>query len=176
MVKGKGRAPRNNKKKKGGGAGRGGGNSSNKHNNASSSSSSPSTLLKGEIPDFGERSKAIRGNYQTLYSRYKSATRRFLGYMRKNVPQEIIGGDASVNFLLSAAEWMAESSHAVDPIILKDLKLCIRMRTRVAQSMFGGGDAGHKHFLDVLIYCWTMLRRLPTSTTENQLDESDAES
>jgi len=169
MAKGKGKGC-NNKKKKGGGAGRGGGNSSN---NASSSSSS--TILKGDIPEFGERSKSIRKNYQTLYSRYKSATRRFLDYMRTHVPQDIIGGDASVNFLLTAADWMAETSHAVDPIILKDLKLCIRMRTRVAQSMFGGGDVGHKYFLDVLVYCLTMLRSLPTGTVkvDKHVDETE---
>ncbi|KAL7543356.1 hypothetical protein ACHAXR_013109 [Thalassiosira sp. AJA248-18] len=177
MAKGKGKG-RNNKKKKGGGA-RGSGNSTkNASSSSSSSSSSPgATLLKGEIPNFGERSKAIRANYQTLYSRYKSATRRFLDYMRKNVPQDIIGGDdaaaSSVNFLLAAADWMAESSHVVDPIILKDLKLCIRMRTRVAQSMFGGGDVGHKYFLDVLVYCWTMMRLLPTSESTVQQDLDD---
>ena len=176
MAQGKGKG-RNNKKKKGGpraagGAGRGGGGNSSTNN---ASSSSPSTILKGDIPEFGERSKSIRGNYQSLYSRYKSATRRFLDYMRTNVPQDIIGGDASVNFLLTAADWMAETSHAIEPIILKDLKLCIRMRTRVAQSMFGGGDVGHKYFLDILVYCWTMLKSLPTGTVkvDEHVDETE---
>ena len=176
MAQGKGKG-RNNKKKKGGpraagGAGRGGGGNSSTNN---ASSSSPSTILKGDIPEFGERSKSIRGNYQTLYSRYKSATRRFLDYMRTNVPQDIIGGDASVNFLLTAADWMAETSHTVEPIILKDLKLCIRMRTRVARSMFGGGDVGHKYFLDILVYCWSMLKSLPTGTVkvDKHVDETE---
>ncbi|KAL3804368.1 hypothetical protein HJC23_011296 [Cyclotella cryptica] len=167
MAKGKGKGRNNNKKKNGGGGGRG----RNPSGNIPASSSSSTPFLKGQIPDFGERKKANHRNYQTLYSRYKAATHRFLEYMRNSVPEVIIAGDKSVNFLVSAADWMAVTSYAVDPIVLKDLKLCIRSRTRVAESVFGGGDATHKYFLDILVYCWTVLRTLPVATVDKPLQE-----
>jgi len=81
--------------------------------------------------------------------------------MRKHAPEDIIGEDRSVNCLVSAADWMTETVHIVDPIILKVLKLCIRIRSRVAKSSFRGGDTGHKYFLEVLVYCYTTLILLP---------------
>lgn len=35
------------------------------------------------------------------------------------------------------------------------------MRSRVARSVYGGGDDGHKHFIEVLVYCWSILQTLP---------------
>jgi len=40
----------------------------------------------------------------------------------------------------------------------------------VAKSVFGGGDSGHKHFLTVLNYCWTVLVRLPRVITQHDND------
>jgi hypothetical protein len=112
MAKGKGKGRNNNnynKKKKSGGAGRG----SNPNYSAD-----PSTFIKGKIPHFGSHSKADHDNYQTIYSRYKLATNRFIDYMRANVPKEVIAGDRSVNVLLCAADWMAASSYPVNPSVL----------------------------------------------------------
>ncbi|KAL7515360.1 hypothetical protein ACHAXN_013319 [Cyclotella atomus] len=166
MAKGKGKS-RNSNKKKGGGGGGG-----NRAGNISSS-----TYLKGEIPDFGSRSQANRDNYLTAYSRYKRATNRFMDYMRKNVPRAVIEGEEkNVIFLLYAADWMMSSSHTLDPKVLKDLRVSIRMRKRVAKSYFGGGDATHKYFIDILVYCWTVLRLLPTETDERTaLEQEDEE-
>lgn len=166
MAKGKGKS-RNSNKKKGGGGGGG-----NRAGNISSS-----TYLKGEIPDFGSRSQANRDNYLTAYSRYKRATNRFMDYMRKNVPRAVIEGEEkNVIFLLYAADWMMASSHTLDPKVLKDLRVSIRMRKRVAKSYFGGGDATHKYFIDILVYCWTVLRLLPTETDERTaLEQEDEE-
>mmetsp|Transcript_21263 Transcript_21263/g.46147 ORF Transcript_21263/g.46147 Transcript_21263/m.46147 type:complete len:856 (-) Transcript_21263:813-3380(-) len=100
--------------------------------------------------------------------------------MRTNVPNEIVGGYGdTVNFLLPAADWMRAHNHAIDPTIVRDLKLCIRMRRRVADSIFGGGDGGHKYFLEVLVFCWTVLRLLPvaeiTSTKQSTREEDAGE-
>ena len=101
-----------------------------------------SSLIKGEIPDFGNIVSVTKSNYSSIYLCYKSATRRFLKYMRDNVPKHLIEDDTSINFLLTAADWMSANSQILDPNVMKDLKLCIRMRNRVAKSMFGGGDDG----------------------------------
>jgi len=169
MVKKKQGRNKTNKKKGGGGgtcAIRGATNISNE----------PSALLKGDIPDFGDMNHPVtKRNYSTIYARYKSATRRFLQYMRGNVPQDEIGDDSTCNFLLTAADWMIANSHSLDANIMRDLKLCIRMRNRVARSMFGGGDSGHKHFLEVLIYCYTVLRLLPVEKKVDIDAEDDVE-
>lgn len=162
-------ARKSNKKKSGGG------NNGAKSRVASSSPTvtDPSALLKGEIPDFGSIEPITKRNYSSIYSCYKSATHRFLQYMRDNVPKNLIDGDTSVNFLLTAADWMSSQSHVLDPYVMRDLKLCIRMRNRVAKSMFGGGDDGHKYFLQVLVYCWTVLRILPTA--EKKIEDDTVE-
>ena len=159
-------ARKSNKKKGGGGNG-----AKSRGTVASSSTATdPSALLKGGIPDFGSIHPITKRNYSSIYSCYKSATHRFLQYMRDNVPKNLIDGDTSVNFLLTAADWMSSQSHVLDPYVIRDLKLCIRMRNRVAKSMFGGGDAGHKYFLQVLVYCWTVLRILPTAEKKIEVD------
>eukprot|EP00956_Cyclotella_meneghiniana_P042170 scaffold248385_cov69-Cyclotella_meneghiniana.AAC.1 len=168
MAKGKGKGRSNNKKlNKGGGVTR-------RPTQSRNTSSSDPTYLKGEIPNFGQRSKANRQNFHTLYSRYKVATKRFVEYMRKHVPEELIEGEENqVIFLLAAADWMAATSFNIDPCVVRDLKLSIRMRKRVAQSYFGGGDATHKYFIDILVYCWTMLRTLPTDVDGGALIEQE---
>ena len=158
-----------NKKKGGGGGG-------NRSNGNGASATDPSALLKGEIPDFGSINPITKKDYSSIYSSYKSATRRFLQYMRDNVPENLVeDDDTSVNFLLTAADWMSSHSHVLDPYVMKDLKLCIRMRNRVAKSVFGGGDAGHKYFLQVLVYCWTVLRILPTAEKKVEAEEEEIE-
>mmetsp|Transcript_1993 Transcript_1993/g.4320 ORF Transcript_1993/g.4320 Transcript_1993/m.4320 type:complete len:940 (+) Transcript_1993:98-2917(+) len=174
--KSKGRKASNKGKR--GGVGGGG----SAKNASSSSSSDPSTCIKGKVPDFGSSSSSTsripnRGNYPTLYARYKSATRQFLDYMRTNVPNEIVGADGEnvpVNFLLAAADWMHVHNHAVDPAVLRSLKLCIRMRRRVADSIFGGGDSGHRYFLEACVFCWTVLRLLPVAeiTSANTAEQT----
>ena len=144
MPVGKSRPKKNkggNKKKKGAPKGKA---RTNANNAASSSSSSSLPLLKGTVPNFGRRPTSIHDNHRTLYSRYKSATARFIKYMQTHTPDDIKENDRSINWLSTAAEWMEESQHTLDPIVLKDLKLCICIRSRVAKSSFGGGDAGHK--------------------------------
>jgi len=160
-------ARKSNKKKGGGGNG-----AKSRGTSVASSPTvtDPSALLKGEVPDFGSIHPITKRNYSSIYSCYKSATHRFLQYMRDNVPKNLIDGDTSVNFLLTAADWMSSQSHALDPYVMRDLKLCIRMRNRVAKSMFGGGDDGHKYFLQVLVYCWTVLRILPTAEKKIEID------
>ena len=149
MAKGKGKG----KKKAGGG---GGNKKKNKgapqgaNNNATSSSNSgeiPASVLKGTIPDFsGVDQSNINANYSSLYKRYKLATQRFINYMRVNTPDSVVDSKQKdiISFLLTAADWMAESRHVLDPVVWKDLKMSIRVRSRVSKSIFGGGNLGHK--------------------------------
>jgi len=145
----------------------------------------PSNLIKGKHPNFKEfeRVQALQDNYPTLYTRYKTATKRFFTYMMENTPVHVRGEKETVDSLCIAAAWMDDQNHCLKPSIMKDLRLAIRLRSRVAKSLYGGGDAGHNHFLLTLTYCWTVLKRLPVKTTmktskeEGQsMNESEAES
>jgi len=134
---------------------------SSKHK--TSVASDPLSLIKGKVPQIATKNNTNKQNYHTLYTKYKLSTQRFVTYMRENVPEDI-GSMKSVNFLLPAVDWMANNNHVIDPKILIDLKRCVRMRHRVAESVFGGGDKSHQHFLCLLVYCWTVMRALPTGS------------
>jgi len=138
---------------------------------AAANDSLPSSSLKGEIPNLSELHSINESTHQeknnhTVYSRYKVATKRFLDYMCKYCPQED-KTDKGVNFLFSAVNLMVETKHLMEPAVLSDLKLSILLRSRVASSVFGGGDVGHKYFLQALIYCWSILNSLPKKESKN---------
>mmetsp|Transcript_54298 Transcript_54298/g.162487 ORF Transcript_54298/g.162487 Transcript_54298/m.162487 type:complete len:927 (-) Transcript_54298:214-2994(-) len=122
----------------------------------------PSNVLQGKSPNFNEfeKTNALQENYPTVYSRYKKATESFIRYMMDQCPEEIRGA-RTVDALCTVADWMEGQRHILPRSILQDLKLAIRIRSRVAKSVYGGGDSGHKHFILVLTYCWTVLNRLP---------------
>lgn len=166
--------------------------------NSIQTSDAPSTesLLRGIFPDFKDFSDRLssddsQGRFSTIYSRYKGATQRVINYILDNVPDNLMDdfrddenkdkrNNQTVDYLTYATDWLIEQKHMIDPSILKDLELAIRMRTKVAKSMFGGGDMGHMYFIQVLTYCWTNLVLLPRmappmsmkNTRSNQQDES----
>ena len=128
---------------------------------------STTSTLEGKAPTQWEELKHVVLNpeFPTVYSRYKKATNRFIEYMAKSCPSEMgQGGSRSTSSLLAAVDWMAGTGHIMERSVLRDLKLAIRIRTRVAKSVYVGGDAGHKYFLNVLIYCWFILNALSKST------------
>jgi hypothetical protein len=106
-------------------------------------------------------------NNDTLYSRYKWATRNFKLALQNAVPAEIFKDD-NVVALMNAAEYVAAHFSAVDETIMNDLKLAIRFRQRVANSVYGGGDDGHSHFIAVLSYCWACLCPLERKKKERR--------
>ena len=143
----------------------------------SAASSSAGPCLQGQRPSnlkeyIDRHHQGIQDNFPTFYVRYKEATKRFMDYMIHETPDYVEGSRKSVNFIVVAADWMAESNFVLNPSILKDLKISIRMRSRAAKSVFGGGDAGHAHLLSCLVYCWTVLISLP-SLSGSKLDESE---
>ena len=160
----------NNKKKKwrGGGSGRPASASSSNAN--ATVGANASQKLIGKIPDFLKLMEANSGanwssikehNYPSVYLRYKAATNRCVTYMMENTPDSVLGNRRNVNALLRAADWMLESQHVVaNALILKDLRLAIRQRDRTAKTVYGGGDEGHRHFLEVLRYCYFVLKDL----------------
>ncbi len=165
---------RNNNKKKNKSKGKFGGRpkgpiTSNIGSAAASNTDSKATRLKGEAPKFWENLK--QGNLQqafpTVYARYKNATKRFQNYMKNACPSEMEDG-VTANSLMAASDVLVNTGHVMDRSILKDLKLSIRIRSRVATSVYGGGDAGHKYFLDVLTYCWSILNSLPKTTKDEE--------
>ena len=188
MPQGKKKGRANNKKKKGNDGSRAprGPNIGFNSSPATGSGPSPSStnvniegnLLRGKAPNFDkfERRQALQENYKSVYSRYKDATNRFFQYMIQQTPEDV-RGKPSVNALVVAADWMVEQGHPMDAMILKDLKLAIRIRSRVAKSVYGGGDSSHKHFISVLVYCWTLLVSLPRqeSTTTRISEDEESE-
>jgi len=119
-------------------------------------------------------------NVPSFYVRYKEATKRLIDYMIQKTPEYVEGNRKSVNFIVVAADWMAESatsgSFVLDSSILKDLKISIRMRSRAAKSIFGGENTGHVHLLSCLVYCWTILVSLPRSRKhDNKQDQTEEE-
>lgn len=78
-----------------------------------------------------------------MYSKYKEATNRFVEYMKSACPLEF-GAIDTANALMTASDVLSDTGHAMDRSILNDLKLGIRIRNRVAKSIYGGGDDGHK--------------------------------
>jgi hypothetical protein len=129
----------------------------------------------------GEEEKSAGGidgriSYPTVYSRYKNATNRFFDYMTEICPSEM--GEArkfNMNKLSAAAESMTSSGHVMERSVLRDLKLAIRIRTRVSKSVYSGGDAGHKHLLDILTHCWSVLNALPKTAKKENKESSKRE-
>jgi hypothetical protein len=122
---------------------------------------------------FERRNPINPDEYPTVYQRYKDATKRFIAYMENQARAfGILSGNSKifVQHLMIVADHMDNEGCTVDPLALTDLKLTIRIRTRVAKSVFGGGDSGHKHFLTVLNYCWTVLVRLPRMGKQHDND------
>ena len=145
---------------------------SNQGSNAGAGAASNATIdLKGKVPEFWENLKRgkLHQAFPTVYSRYKKATTRFFEYMEKVCPSEM-GKGKSTNSLMAASDVLANTGHIMDRSILKDLKLAICMRTKVAKSVYGGGDAGHKYFLKVLTYCWYVLNSLPKTAKKEKSD------
>ena len=99
----------------------------------------PSGVLQGRTPDNWrdyEKAKALCADYPTVYSRYEQATNRFIDYMMDACPEDVRGGARSVDALTIAADWMDSQQHALPRSILRDLQLAIRLRSRVAKSVF----------------------------------------
>ncbi|KAG7370956.1 hypothetical protein IV203_019526 [Nitzschia inconspicua] len=162
----KGRQTNNKKKNRGAGHGR----SSQPTQSAPARPSRPAPIgpmsvqTPPDMSEFERRNQQLHQDYPTVYRRYKDATRRFFNYMEKQgVPE---GSTMSVNTIMAIADKMYEEGRVVDPMALKDLKLAIRVRNRVARSVYRGGDSGHQHLLAVLVYCWTVLETLPRSSTK----------
>lgn len=143
---------------------------SNWQNTANSSIPINKPLLQGSTPSFQgfAQRQGLQEKLPTLYSKYKESTNRFVRFMKDNAPFEI----SNVNSLCMAADWMDETRFQLDPLVLRDLKRAIRYRDRVAKSVFEGGDDGHKYFLEVLVYCWSVLRNLPRGPVDRPDDKS----
>ena len=86
-----------------------------------------------------------------------------------------MGEGRNTNLLLAGADWMAGTGHIMERSVVRDLKPEIRIHTRVANSVYGGGDAGHKHFLNVLTYCWYVLNALLKSVRDNNKSKPQKE-
>jgi len=128
---------------------------------------------------FPQRGKVLPDNYRTEYSLYKEATKRVFEYLKEYTQEKQTGQDdesmiMNVKSLVMAADRMAEGSIPVGPDILKDLKFAIRIRSRVARSVYGGGDSGHKYLLDTLIYCWKVLDSLPRAEQDKEEEAPDS--
>lgn len=125
---------------------------------------------KTDFPTFRSNAERCTEPCASLYSRYKKATLNFKQAMQSVVPEEIFTD--SVAGLMNAAEYVAAHFTSVDDTVMEDLKLAIRVRQRVATSVYGGGDDGHSHFISVLSYCWSCLRLLERKKRSRPLQET----
>jgi hypothetical protein len=74
------------------------------------------------------------------------------------VPPEIFQNSKSVHTIMDATDYIVEHNMKVNARFLNDLRFTIRVRKRVAQFQYDGGDQGHAHFITVLEYCWRVLK------------------
>ena len=126
----------------------------------------------------GSSSTAPRNprDYQSIYYRYKDATKRVKEVLRSMVPVDIFRDD-QVHCLVDAVDYLEENNGTNIPLsLMNDLKLAIRVRQRVATSKYQGGDAGHSYFLSALLYCFAVLRRLtPLVKRAHRSEQQEAE-
>ncbi|CAJ1934011.1 unnamed protein product [Cylindrotheca closterium] len=131
--------------------------------------------LERDAPDYQSfqlKQGALHETFPTVYTRYKAATDRFLKYMQDNSPESIHGNRMNVNSLITATDWMEETNRPVEPSIVKDLELVIRVRSRVTeQSLFGRADMCHQHLLKTSVYCWRVLASLPQASVTTSLEK-----
>jgi hypothetical protein len=95
----------------------------------------------------------------TPYVRYKSSTNRFIATLKSMVPSEKFKFD-SVNELMNVVQYVRDNDVRVERQLLSDLKVAIRLRKDVANLNYSGGDKKHSHFINVLVYCWSVLSPL----------------
>lgn len=116
--------------------------------------------LSGWIVSDGAKSTSkplVDQVHSTLYARYKKATHRFKEKLIELVPSSIYGEGNTIQ-LMDSAEYLANNDKIeLEASFMKDLKLTLRVRQRVAKSMEGNGDDGHAFFIEVLKYCWKIL-------------------
>ena len=143
--------------------------SNNRHSSAaarapSNNANDPASAIEGDIPDmsgFERRNPNLPDNYSSVYHRYKDATKRFFTYMEKQA--EVLGlgnlldsTNLSVNTLMTIADGMHDDGRTMGPLALRDLKMSIQIRFRVAKSVFGGGgfrSPTFSHHIELLLDC-----------------------
>lgn len=88
---------------------------------------------------------------------YKRATNRFILALKSKVPSHIYI-DGKTKYLMDSVDYLVDAQDMfIASTMMHDLKLALRVRKRVAQSIEGGGDEKHAHFNSVLAYCWGKL-------------------
>ena len=115
-------------------------------------------------------------DYQSIYYRYKDATKRVKEGLRSMVPEGIFRDD-QVQCLVDAVDYLeANNIRSIPLSLMNDLKLAIRVRQKVATSKYKGGDTGHSYFLSALLYCFAVLRELkPLVKRAHRSEQQEAE-
>jgi hypothetical protein len=172
MPQGNKKAARSSNKKKKGKLGHGAGSKTEPKRAIGSSKKQPtkfsqavldnanwSEYINQQQEDSGAEPRNPR-EYQSIYYRYKDATKRVKERLRSMVPDDVFR-DESVQCLVDAVDYLEANNITIIPLsLMNDLKLAIRVRQRVATSKYQGGDAGHSYFLSALLYCFAVLRQL----------------
>lgn len=119
-----------------------------------------------DFPVNSDCSTPLQNSYSSVYDRYKQATKRFKESLFVEAGFSKDKTKILVDDLMDAADLVAGQQREVDPLLIQDLKLALRVRKRVAESVFQGGDAGHAYFQSVLNYCYRVLRPLKRKRKE----------
>jgi hypothetical protein len=155
--------PRSNKKKKGANKPGGGVPSDGSTTgNTTRPTQAPGKLVMKEglrLPDFGHSRRQSEPEKQCgLYDQYKNATQRVKETLQRLCPSALFHD--RVHDFVRGADHIAEKALQVPAKLLQDLKTAIRVRQRVAEAFPEGGDEGHAYFVQVLNYCYYMLKPL----------------
>lgn len=112
------------------------------------------------LPYFGHSRRQSEPEKQCgLYDQYKNATQRVKETLQRLCPSALFHEDRVHDFV-RGADYIAERALQVPTKLLHDLKTAIRVRQRVAEAFPEGGDEGHAYFVQVLNYCYYMLKPL----------------
>lgn len=103
---------------------------------------------------------------RSIYAVYKEVATRVRNRIREMCPEIDFASDR-VQVLVEAADAIVSKNTTVPKRLVHDLRLTIRLRTRVAEFYDKRRDAGHSYFISVLMYCWTVLRPLSQGVPED---------
>jgi ankyrin repeat protein len=98
--------------------------------------------------------------HNEIYGIYKASTRAFEEYLKRNTPDRFFDVKGVKNFKRASRHLLQTKESSKEPVIpeivFAHLVAAIKLRAAMAKRL-GGGDAGHRHFLELLQKCRDML-------------------
>ena len=118
-------------------------------------------------------SSSERNKPATIYARYKEATERFKMALIGKLPDDYEKKDLkTANDLMDAVDFLSQkiesgNNIAIEHEMMSDLNVAMAARKNAVETYGDRCDSGHEHFLIVLGYCWSRLRKLNGRASES---------